>query len=400
VSTVAGLFKAAEPGKAVRLACLCNTSVGVRFAIWRKFPVGLFNNELEMAQWLGQATDDELRALFQNPALDDNFLLDLLERGKSWGTVSDKTLCSIISILANNERMSTPRQDDYMDGYAEYRYGAVFNAAWKLAESVEPTEDWAMALGRLYEQLETDAFSVDKPLSLTDRWRNDPADGEASRKEAEANAEGRLVNKQRVRKGLGRLALHKDSKLLNALLTNDDIALRCSAYASGRLRPNQLSAAYQRDGELMFDVAVHNPWLWRAADTRAALKEIAWAVVHNDKHSDLLAANIYNSIRKDMRRKYPDWFSGEEDPEPVTDASGAPATKANIAAVAELSRSVRRIDHRLRVICGIGAAATTANCSRGRAGAGVQLPSCPARSLRGLHQKPAPRGLGVSGAAL
>jgi hypothetical protein len=118
-----------------------------------------------------------------------------------------------------------------------------------------------------------------------------------------------------------------------------------------------LSSAYQRDGELMFDMAVHNLWFWRAADTRAALKEIAWAVVNNDKHSDLLAANIYNSIRKDMQRKYPDWFRDEEDPEPVIDASEAPATKANIAALAELSRSVRRIDRRLRVICGIAAAA-------------------------------------------
>lgn len=359
MSTVAGLFQAAEPGKAIRLACLCNTSVTLQFAIWRKFPVGLFNNELEMAQWLGQATGDELQALFQNPALDDGFLRDLLERGKSWRTVSDNTLCLIISILANNPRMRTPRQDDYMDGYADYSYGAVFDAAWKLAESVEPTENWAMALGWLYEQLETDAFSVDTPLLVTARWRNDPADVEASRKEAKENAKGWLVNKQRVRKGLGRLALHKDSKLLDALLTNDDIALRCSAYASGRLKPNQLSAAYQRDGELMFDVAVHNLWLWRAADTRAALKEIAWAVVHNDKHSDLLAANIYNSIRKGMRRKYPDWFRDEEDPEPVIDASEAPATKANIAALAELSRSVGRIDRRLRVVCGIAAAAVS-----------------------------------------
>src|SRR5205814_6540626 len=125
------------------------------------------------------------------------------------------------------------------------------------------------------------------------------------RKEAEENAKGWLLNRQRVRKGLGRLALHKDSKLLDALLTNDDIALRCSAYASGSLKPDQLTAAYQRDGELMFNEAVHNLCLWRAADTRAALREIAWAVVGNDKHSDLLAANVYNGISKDMGERIP-----------------------------------------------------------------------------------------------
>ena len=356
MSTVVGLFQATEPGKAIRLACLCNTSVTLQFAIWHKFPVALFISQLEMAQWLGQANSDELQALFENPTLNDSFLRDLLERGKGWETVSDETLCSIIFILTRNERMRTPRQDDYMDGYAEYSYGAVFNAAWKLAESVEPTENWATALGWLYEQLETDAFSIDEPLSLTARWRNDPADVEASEKEAEENAKGWLVNRQRVRKGLGRLALHKDSKLLDALLTNDDVALRCSSYASGHLKPDQLTLAYQRDGELMFDVAVHNLWLWRAADTRAALREVAWSVVHNDKHSDLLAVNIYNSIHKDMRRTHPDWFKDEGDREPTIDTTGVPATKADIAALAELSRSVGRIDRRFRVICGIAAA--------------------------------------------
>ena len=83
----------------------------------------------------------------------------------------------------------------------------------------------------------------------------------------------------------------------------------------------------------MFNEALHNLCLWRAADTRAALREIAWAVVGNDKHSDLLAANVYNAISKDMGRTHPDWFTEDEDPEPTINAREAPATKADIAAV-------------------------------------------------------------------
>jgi hypothetical protein len=120
-----------------------------------------------------------------------------------------------------------------------------------------------------------------------------------------------------------------------------------------------LTAAYQRDGDLMFNVALHNLWLWTAADTRAALREIAWTVVQNDKNSDLLPVNVYNGISKDMRRKHPDWFRDDEDSEPKIVASEVPATKADIAVLAELSRKVRQIDRRFSVICGIAAAAVS-----------------------------------------
>lgn len=78
---------------------------------------------------------------------------------------------------------------------------------------------------------------------------------------------------------------------------------------------------------------MHNHKIWRTAQGRAALKAVAWLVVDNDKHSDLLAANIYNGIREDLAKKHSDWFKDEEDfaPEPCDE----PAIKADLGALAD-----------------------------------------------------------------
>ncbi|MNP22305.1 hypothetical protein D3C76_1149700 [compost metagenome] len=66
------------------------------------------------------------------------------------------------------------------------------------------------------------------------------------------------------------------------------------------------------------------------------MEAIAWAVVSADKHSDLLAANIFNSIRSDFVKKHPDWFKDEEDFRPELEASDEPATKADVQTLSEM----------------------------------------------------------------
>src|ERR1700756_2871849 len=120
--------------------------------------------------------------------------------------------------LRSKERMRRPYDDAYMDGYADYSPGAVFNAAWTLAERMEPTVRWAAALNYLFDRLETSAFSIETPLELAARWRTDPSDADAIAKESKDVEGGWLSSYQGVRKGLARLALSKDSNLLPSLL--------------------------------------------------------------------------------------------------------------------------------------------------------------------------------------
>ena len=81
---------------------------------------------------------------------------------------------------------------------------------------------------------------------------------------------------------------------------------------------------------------MHNHKIWWTQAGRDALKAIAWAVVHADKHSDLLAANIFNGIRTDLSKKHPDWFKDEDDFHPELEASDEPATKADVLALSEM----------------------------------------------------------------
>lgn len=346
MEVVSELFQTAGANSSIRLACLANRSLG--HEIFRSFPIGLLGRESgPMAEWLLTATDNDLCALFENPTLSDSFLVDLLKRGKGWEAITDDRLCRIVSILNRNPRMRTPRDDDYMDGYAEYSYGSVFNAAWKLAETAPATDGWAFALGWLYEQLLTDAFSIEEPLKLAERWHIDPADAEANERQAKDHEIGYLGNMERVRKGLARLALSQNGKLRAELLSSDDVAFRAAAYAAGNLTADELRAGYDKDGELVLTDAIRNLSLWRNQSTRQALHDIAWGVVRNDKHSDLGAANQYNWMEKDMRKKYPAWFADEESEKSgdgeIDDQS--PATKADISSLAgNLDRQAQGVE--------------------------------------------------------
>jgi hypothetical protein len=293
-------------------------------------PEALFEDQEQFKAWVLNADHLELQALFENPSIGDLFLAELLERRNIWVTVSDDRLLEIVAILATNERMHAAYDDTFMDGYAEYQHSAVFNAAWKLAESVPVNTGWAAALSELYGRLEPTAFSVEQPLELAKRWQSGIA-------ETDNNVEpsGWLPGYQGVRKGLAVLALIKKSELLPTLLTSGDPALRAAAYAKGQLTTGQLESGYQKDGEFAFSHAVHNPRIWRTEESRTALKTIAWGVVRHDKHSDLMAANVFNGMREKMRARHPNWFQAEEDAERNIDPGTLPVTKAELAAMAE-----------------------------------------------------------------
>ena len=345
IAVVSELFQSSAADSPIRLACLANRSLG--HEIFPSFPTGLFGSEPEpMADWLRSATDNELCALLENPTLTDSFLRDLLERSHGWESIDTERLCRFVSVLHLNPRMRTPRDDDHMDGYAEYSYGSVFDAAWKLAETAPATEGWAASLGWLYEQLETDAFSIKDPLALAARWHVPADDTEANERQAKNHEVGYLGNMERVRKGLARLALSKDRKLLTQLHASNDVAFRAAAYSAGTLNADQLRSGYEKDGELVFTEAIGNMNLWRTKATRQALHDVAWGVVHNDKYSDLMAGNQYNWMEKDVRKKHPAWFADEDGEQAMADDDDqSPATRADISSLSgQLNRNAQGLE--------------------------------------------------------
>jgi hypothetical protein len=126
-------------------------------------------------------------------------------------------------------------------------------------------------------------------------------------------------------------------------IASDDVAFRAAAYSAGPLNAEQLRAGYEKDGALVLTEAISNLHLWRTQVTRLALHDVAWGVVRDDKHSDLMAANQYNRVEKDLRKKHPAWFADEEQrDEPGYDEvdDKAPATRADLSAISQALRGL------------------------------------------------------------
>lgn len=312
IEVVRALFNSATPNSPVRLCCLINRVLSVE--ITDPFPVSLVSNEThDFAQWLKSATHDERSALFANPTLSDTFLADLLERRNGWESVDEDDLCKFTFLLSSNTRMQTAYADDWMDGFSEYTYSSVFDAAWRLAETVPTTDKWALSLAMLFENLKPESFSIKNPLELASRWQVDTNDKQAIKHQLDDHKNGQLCFKDQVRKGLARLALDKNRKILTELLESDDAALRAAAYRTGQLRIEQLKVGFDKDGALAFNEAVRNQHLWRNQSIRQQLRDIAWAVVDADKHADLFAANVFNSMERTFKEEHPEWFADEDD---------------------------------------------------------------------------------------
>ena len=279
VAVVATLFSSVPSKHPIRLAALSNSNVEGKAS----FPIHLFGDEQKLCRWLDVAPEEEFEALFENPNLSSALLADLLSRRGTWNDVGDETLRKVVHALLKNERMHEGYQKQFYDEWKQFNYTSVSDAAWVLAATVEPTERWASVLGWLYEKIESQAPSVPKPLSLVARWQTDSKDKNMVSLEADLNSDGNLSHRQRVRKGLGRLALKQNTKLLTKLLADKDIALRCAAYYSGNVSAVQLNAAFKRDGVLVFDEAVVNAHLWQSSAARKALGDIATKCDQKDK---------------------------------------------------------------------------------------------------------------------
>ncbi len=310
--------------KALRLAILANQSLAKARMGLRGFPSALVP-ENEFPGWLARADYNEIAALFENPSLDDSFLESFLDSKESWQALNEDRRLVALYALTRNSRMKAPYDQRWMDGYAEYRYNSVFNAAWKLAGTAPTTPVWAHALSYLYQAVWRHS-SIDS-LKLTERWHPDQADAKSLKDEAAAIERGNLGGYGRVRQGLAQLALSKKSGIGPELLASDDPAFRAAAYASMALTPEQIVAAYEKDKELAVNEAVHNEELWRRPETREALQQICWRAVRDDKHSDLLAANVFNAVEERMMKEHPQWFANQ--------LSKEPATKSDVHMLAE-----------------------------------------------------------------
>lgn len=279
---------------ALRLACLINFGL----------PCVSSDNR---AGWLNTCADQEMAALFFNPNINDIFLADFLQGKEPWGQVTvDRRLLAVES-LWENPRMGKKSNERTRDGWAWYQFRRVANEAWNLALQAPTTEQWASALGDLYDVTLLDAspFDIDEAIS---RWQ-EPADGKGSRDEDQAS--GDLTPFGRVRHGLGRLAISERKLFKDSALHHADLAIRCAAYRECDLTPEEIAEGVRHDGEAFFREVLHNDHLWKTSERRSALKSAAEAA--SDPNSSIDAPYLFRTSEDAFKKQHPEWFAKDDD---------------------------------------------------------------------------------------
>jgi hypothetical protein len=341
--TVKALFNSTDAAHrpALRLAVLSNQALATHQAYHTgKLIEALIGYHANVGEWLPGLSNEELWALFTNPTLEDNFLIDFLEQKTGWHEFDERRQIFVLRALAKNPRMTAHYDSVIMDGYAEYKHGAVFSAAWELAETVPVKIQWCWALYELFRHTAPDSM-MEKPLEVAKRWVPDPADARAVTAEESSLESGYLGAFALLREEIARLALKGSASgaKLDDLLAHEDLAVRLAACRNGRLTEAQIAAAVERDPKFVFGAVVTNEWLWSRASTREILKDLAWK--QPDPRSYMDAPNMYRHMEAEFRQKQPAWFKDEDQqPEPV-DEDSLPVTRGELKeAVAELSGKI------------------------------------------------------------
>ncbi|MGB3794948.1 MAG: hypothetical protein WA957_01430, partial [Alteraurantiacibacter sp.] len=174
-----------------------NDSFGLRY--WT------FATENDDLAWMASLTKVEAEALFSNRSLPDHFVADFFEQKSVWEELSeDQRVSAASSIIATLS--DRPERDDFYDGWADYSYSKVFDAAWTFSRSAPITFGWAYLLGKLYSTLAPRTFSEFDPIEVAERWHQQNDEDKQLDREKDDNDRGYLSTFQRVRCGLSRLA--------------------------------------------------------------------------------------------------------------------------------------------------------------------------------------------------
>lgn len=327
IETARGLFFTEPPNPAYRLAVLSNRRLGGR--LWKFHPAELFDgNNPAMCAYLASASDPELRALFENPGLSDEFLSSFLRGFSVWECLSDEKRVTAMKALSANPRMGL-ELDPLLetDGLTSYEYDAVFDSAWHMAERLPATAKWAASLEGLLSKTCLKSHSLKDPITLADRWRgNEP--------EALQSGEYYLGAFSSMREALGRLAIGMGRTDGIALMEHDDIAFRSAAYSLLELTPEQMKAAYDKDGQLAVSALLSNEKLWQEERKRSMLHTLAWLVDKKNGPDALSEAHVFRLHREHHRAKHPEWFEAEDkENAPPRDPKEVPATRADMDAL-------------------------------------------------------------------
>jgi len=276
---------------------------------------------IDLRRVLKRGNRRELEALALNSHLPDSVYEDLINREGQFSDLGDPEYKFMLYQLGDNARLATPYDNTFMDGYRDYRYHSVFSAAWQLAGTVPPTQEWAGVLLQLLHKAQPPVGLLDISR-IIDQWKIDPPRKDDDRYYYPGNG---FYLRCRLADLLG-----ADDDLLNSA----DLALRQSFYR--RFSPYDYKnwpEFLQKDGEEFVQEAMQNAELWRSSEERKKLHRVAWD--SPDPNHDMNMPNLFRAREKLHRQDHPEWFYTEDDEYSTEPTAVARRMEAILKSIAE-----------------------------------------------------------------
>jgi len=253
--------------------------------------------------YIRNASNEEMYALFHNPNVNHETILDFLEEKFIWQESDCEKKMWIVNALAHNKKIW---EEEY-----RYRFGlsgflSNVEAAWGLAGKVTVNDSWAAVLSMLFSVLPRDrGGSTDGSIELAERWRPSPKEVDVSQEE-KAKEIGFTSTYQNIRLQLARQALDNFKITPDKLLQSEDIALRAAVYVDTDLTDEDICIAIEKDRNLAAYTLVENKFSWKNEGRRKLLAD----ALERAKVQEM-AFDHFHSYRELFKKEYPEWF-GEE----------------------------------------------------------------------------------------
>lgn len=212
-------------------------------------------SEIFSRDWVGKATNVEIRALLTNRAFKLRYILGFFEErgGKPSvfsGLPEDKQQEVVLSLSSANFIATPPEATS--DGYTDYENSKSYELLVALAGSVPLTIPWAACLDRLlrnfprttnyFKKLDLD---LDFRQNLAQRWKT-------------SDLEHECVESLRARI-LSLSGWHEKAQIVE-FLASDDSSMRKAVYLSARLKIEHCQIALDKDGIVFLETYQENPW--------------------------------------------------------------------------------------------------------------------------------------------
>ncbi len=250
-----------------------------------------------LTELIKEPDTDLVKSLLANKYLPDFILCDLFECKPPFDSICEEDWMTLCLHTSKNDRLSTPYDNSWMDGYDEYKYERVFSTAWKLFDMFPKTPFAANVLEKLGSKLLPESHEKPKDiLKIIESWNF----GEEHKLEEYF---------QYTRTQLARLIPYY-SKEFKSFRESHDIALRKAYYFSVRYtKPEEIKVDFEKDSNDFLDAALRNKFIYVREELREALRVACWDAP--DKYSDMLQPNIFNAQVEYWQEQQPEWFADE-----------------------------------------------------------------------------------------